>query len=243
MFTDDAESVVTEVRAALVRRGLDLRRYPVELQYEDGVLMMAGELPNVAAKKRALEDGAASHGVRWVEDRLRVEPSTRMADREILDHVRNALISEVEFEACAIRVLREGAVVEIARDPVAPRGSFEISADNGVVRLDGTVPSHSHKRLAGVLCWWVPGTCDVVNALEIEPPEEDSDDEITDAVHLAMERDPLVDASIIGIRTDHACVTLTGILPSQEQRDAAECDAWYVFGVGDVINQIDDVMP
>lgn len=242
MPTNDAESLVTEVRAALVRRGLDLHRYPVELQYDDGVLTMAGELPNVAAKKRTLEDGAASPGVRWVEDRLRVEPSTRMTDREILDHARNALLSEVEFEACAIRVRHEGSV-EIARDPVAPRGSVEISSDSGVVTLDGTVSSHSHKRLAGVLCWWVPGTRDVVNGLEIDPPEEDSDDEITDAVRLAMERDPLVDASIVGIRTDHACVTLTGNLPSREQRSAAEYDAWYVFGVGDVINEIEVVMP
>ena len=56
---------------------------------------------------------------------------------------------------------------------------------NGVVTLNGEVPSLSHKRLAGVLAWWVPGTRDVINGLEEVPPEEDNDDELIDAMHVA----------------------------------------------------------
>ncbi|NIO09735.1 MAG: BON domain-containing protein, partial [Deltaproteobacteria bacterium] len=37
-------------------------------------------------------------------------------------------------------------------------GEIEIEVENGVVVLNGHVPSMSHKRLAGVLAWWVPGS-------------------------------------------------------------------------------------
>jgi osmotically-inducible protein OsmY len=235
---EDAESITRRAYAALGRLGVDLRRYPVRLQFADGVLTMEGELSDIATKKRALEQCAALPEVRWVADRLRVEPIARMSDGEIRDHVRDALLSEPTFGECAVRVHHKG-VLDSAREPAVPRGVIETAVGDGIVRLDGTVPSLSHKRLAGVLCWWVPGTRDVVNALEIDPPEQDSDDEITDAVRIVLEKEPLVDGSDIGIRTERAIVTLRGIVGSEEQRRAAEHDAWYVFGVNDVINEIE----
>ena len=108
----------------------------------------------------------------------------------------------------------------------------------GVVTLDGEVPSLCHKRLAGVLAWWVPGTRDVVNGLEVAPPEEDSDGEITDAVRTALEKDPLLDADGIRVGTRGAVVTLGGVVPSEPQREMAEADAWFVFGVDEVVNRI-----
>jgi len=39
---------------------------------------------------------------------------------------------------------------------------------------------------------------DVVNGVEVVPPEEDDDGEITDAVRIALEKDPLVDAGEVG---------------------------------------------
>lgn len=67
-------------------------------------------------------------------------------------------------------------------------------------------------RLAGVLAWWVPGSRDVVNGLGVEPPEEDNDDEVSDAVRL---------------------------VPAVGEREMAKFDAWYVFGVDKIVNRID----
>jgi osmotically-inducible protein OsmY len=108
----------------------------------------------------------------------------------------------------------------------------------GVVTLNGQVPSLSHKRLAGVLAWWVPGSRDVINGLEVMPPEEDNDDEITDAVRLALEKDPFVNAAQVRVRTKHAIVTLEGLVAHDTEKHMAECDAWYVFGVDKVINTL-----
>lgn len=118
-------------------------------------------------------------------------------------------------------------------------GAIGLSVDRGVVTLDGTVPSLSHKRLAGVLAWWVPGVRDVVNGLEIAPPEADDDDEISDAVRLVLEKDPLVDAPQIGVSTHRAVVTLTGTVRCAMERQAAERDAWCIFGVDDVKSEIE----
>ena len=89
-----------------------------------------------------------------------------------------------------------------------------------------------------MLAWWIPGVRDVVNGLEVVPGEEDDDSEITDAVRLALEMDPLVDADEVAVSTRQAVVTLRGVVRSDVQRRAAERDAWCVFGVDGVRSEL-----
>jgi osmotically-inducible protein OsmY len=107
------------------------------------------------------------------------------------------------------------------------------------VILNGRVPGLASKRLAGVLAWWVPGSRDVINGIAVEPPEEDAPIRIEEAVRIALEKDPLLDASKIRIGVRQRTVRLTRGVRSEAERDAAEWDAWYVFGVDDVINEIE----
>jgi osmotically-inducible protein OsmY len=85
----------------------------------------------------------------------------------------------------------------------------------------------------------VPGSCDVINGIAVEPPEEDGPIQIEEGVRIALEKDPFVDASEIRVGVRLRTVRLTGSVHSSEARDAAEWDAWYVFGVDDVINEIE----
>ena len=64
--------------------------------------------------------------------------------------------------------------------------------------------------------------------LRVKPASPMSDDGI-----------PLFDASQIRVGVRGRTVRLTGWVPSASARDAAEWDAWYVFGVDDVINEIE----
>ena len=116
-----------------------------------------------------------------------------------------------------------------------------IEVKKGVVILNGRVPGLVSKRLAGVLAWWVPGSRDVVNGIAVEPPGEDSPDEIEEAVRIALDKDPFVDESQVRVGVRHRTVRLTGAVRSREARDAAEWDAWYVFGVDDVVNELEVV--
>ena len=75
--------------------------------------------------------------------------------------------------------------------------------------------------------------------MAVEPPEEDGPIAIEEAVKLALEKDPFVDADQIRVGVRGAIVRLTGLDKSEGMRETAEADAWYVFGVDDVVNQIE----
>lgn len=152
------EEIVKKVQAALEHEPrINLHRYPVHLDFQEGVLILEGDMEYLAAKKIALELASAVPGVNGIVDRIRVIPTRPMGDGAIRDHVRDAFLQEPALENCAIYVQRKGET-EIIREAIhEPAGSIEIAVENGVVTLNGWVPSLSHKRLAGVLAWWVPG--------------------------------------------------------------------------------------
>jgi osmotically-inducible protein OsmY len=233
------EAICAQVRAALEHDPrINLHRYPVHLRCEDGILTMAGDVQDIRAKKLALELAAAVPGVDGVVDRLRVVPTRAMGDGAIRDHVRDALLQEPAFTTFAIGVQDQGRVVAVRPASGTPLGMIEVAVAEGVVTLNGEVPSLSHKRLAGVLAWWVPGSREVINGLAVEPPQADSDDEITDAVRLVLDKDRFVPADQIRVRTRGRVVTLEGIVANQTLCELAECDAWYVFGVDRVVNHL-----
>ncbi|HSN89853.1 MAG TPA: BON domain-containing protein [Anaeromyxobacteraceae bacterium] len=228
------------VTAEEIRRRLGaeprLHGHRVVASLVDRVATLEGEAPDLAAKKIALEIAAAVPGVEHIVDRIRVEPATRMGDDEIRDHVRDLLLEEP-----ALQPLLRAPPAPVEAGGLAPGavlGAVGLTVHDGVVTLDGYAPSLAHKRLAGVLAWWVPGVRDVVNGVEVVPPEQDDDGEITDAVRIALEKDPLVDAGEVGVSTRGAVVTLAGVVPCETQRRAAERDAWCVFGVDGVRNEI-----
>jgi osmotically-inducible protein OsmY len=201
-------------------------------------LTVEGEVGDVAAKKLPLERAAALPEVSGIIDRLRVRPAQPMGDGEIRDRLTDALLQEPAFADFAIRSLKDQPV-EIVREPLEPRGAIELEVEDGIVTLNGQVPGLDDKRLAGVLAWWVPGSRDVINVIAVEPPEGDSDDAILEAVRLVLEKAPFVDASQIRVGVRHAVVTLLGLVPSEAEREMAEFDAWYVFGVDRVDNRIE----
>lgn len=230
--------VLNRVHAALeFDRRLDGRAHRLSLAFADGVLTLDGEVGDVPSKKHALRDAASVPEVRWVVDHVRVAPSASMQDGEIRDHLRDALVQEGEFDECRLLLAHDG-VEESARDPAVARGSIRARVEGGVVTLDGDVPSWSHRRSAGVLAWWIPGTRDVENRLGVVPPETDNDGELADAVRLALEKEPLLDSDQVRVWTRDGRVTLMGAVASEEQKRIAERDAWYVLGVEEVANEI-----
>ncbi|MFZ5791133.1 MAG: BON domain-containing protein [Pseudomonadota bacterium] len=236
----DSKTVLDQVREALTSEPrVAPRARQIALDFADGALTLEGEVADIAAKKLALERAAAVPGVDTIVDRLHVTPAVRMGDGEIRDDVRNALLQEPAFAQFAISERVSGAV-QVVREPVAQRrGWIEIDVTGGIVLLNGEVPGLDDKRLAGVLAWWVPGSRDVVNGIAVTPVEEDSDYAIAEAVRLVLEKDPFVNAGQIRVGVLRSVVTLTGLVPKEGERDMAEFDAWYVFGVDRVDNRIE----
>lgn len=242
-------AVLGKVRAALrseprLAEGFRLERADID---RDGAVVLEGEVASVAAKKRALERVAALEPVSAVVDRLRVTPASPMSDAEIRSHLRQALVQEPAFRSLELRELHhdsyergyEPVYEAVAGAPQGALGRIDVEVRDGIVTLNGRVPGLASKRLAGVLAWWVAGARDVVNGLAVEPPEEDGPDRIAEAVRMALEKDPFVDASQVKVGVRGRVVHLTGLVPTVSERDMAERDAWYVFGVDDVINDIE----
>jgi osmotically-inducible protein OsmY len=238
----NGNSILKSVRAMLEREPrIDLHRWPVRLDMtDDGVVVLEGDVGNVAAKKLALEIAGEIPEVRGVVDRLHVVPAEPRGDGAILDALTARLLEVRELKNCTLRVLKKGQTVtvqEIKDDDAS--GDMLVSVQDGVVTLDGWVISLSHKRMAGVLAWWVPGCRDVVDALEVAPPEQDNDDEVSDALSLVLEMDPMIPhPEQIRISTRNYVVTLDGLVGSQTEKERAEQDAWCLFAVDKVVNQI-----
>jgi osmotically-inducible protein OsmY len=237
-----AEEVVGSILAALEREPrVDLHGHPINVSFQDGIVTLSGEVAGIAAKKIALELAASPAPVSGIVDRLRVGPAERMEDGAIRDHVCNAFISEPAFENYSVRALVKQEL-EFIRTLDSGR-VLRVEVNEGVVILNGSVESLSHKRLAGVLAWWVPGSRDVVNGIEVSPAMEDNDDEVVDAVRLVLEKDPLVNASQIRPSCQNLVVKLDGAVSTESGKAAAESDAWYVFGVNGVINKLAVIPP
>lgn len=212
-----ANDPVKALKAALTEKlRIDHQLNPVTVMMEGRSILMEGVVEDIALKKRALLLAMGLPGVEGVIDRLRVKPSKPMTDAEIRDHFYSA----------------------ISEEPTLQRGDIRAEVKDGVVDIEGTVGSLTHKRLAGVLAWWIPGSLDVINSLEVSPPMADNEDEITDALRIVLEKDRLVDASSITCSNEGYVVTLDGVAVSDEVKRAAEDDAWYLWGVNDVVNNI-----
>src|SRR3989338_7240487 len=213
----NATEIVKTIKASLEKElHIDLVKNPIHIKMENNAILMEGVVDRIAHKKRALLIAMGISGTSGVVDRLRVRPAKEMGDKEIKNHIYDAFLEEQTLNSI----------------------KFDVEVNNGIVDIEGAVPSLSHKRLAGVLAWWVPGTVDVINSLEVIPPEEDSDDEITDAVMLALEKDKLVNHSNIKAITKNWVVTLDGVVHSEAAKNAAEDDTWYVWGVNGVVNKL-----
>lgn len=205
----------------------------------EGVATIEAEVDTVAVKRLVLERLAATPGVGGIVDRVRVKPASPMSDDGIRDHLRKAYYQEPAFHSFGIKERIEGETKLVRGGGDGGGGQIEIEVEGGVVTLNGSMPSLAAKRLAGVLAWWVPGSRDVINGITVDPPEEDAPIAIEEAVRIALDKDPLVDAGQIRVGVRGRIVRLTGWVRTDASRDAAECDAWYIFGVDEVINEIE----
>ncbi len=232
-MTAAKDGVLRTIESALRRDGrLRGRIEALRLGLENDVVVLEGVVEDIAAKRRVPRIAVQAAGASRVLDRVRLKARVERSDTELRQAMQRILAAEPVFEGYRI----------VQGQVESPDKLFDkvigVNVETGVVRLSGTVGSLSHRRLAEVLGWWVPGTVDVENRLTVAPPEQDSDDEITDALRMVLEKDPWIDAGHVQIRTRDAVVHLNGLLPGDEQKRMAENDAWYIAGVHDVVNDI-----
>lgn len=234
------EAIVKRIRGLLEHEPrVNLHRYPIKIDVAGDVVFLEGEVEDVAAKKLALELAAGVNGIRGIVDRLRIKPAERRGDGAIRDSLCGFFLSQPELRNCTLRVAVKGRVETLRDVRGEAAGAIDVAVENGVITLDGTVISLSHKRIVGVLAWWTPGCRDVVNSLAVVPPEDDNEEEVADALRLVLDMDPLVEADTISAQVRNYVVTLEGHVRTEAERRRAELDAWALFAVDKVINKIE----
>lgn len=209
----------------------------------DGMLVLDGQVARLREKKLALLRAAAVPGVADIIDRLHVQPVTAAGDRRIRAQLRDMFAQDRDFSDLELREdLAENVAFadykSVAGADGPGLGHIDINVHDGIVTLDGVVPTLVRKRLAGAMAWWIPGVRDVINGIAVEPPEDDGPDQIEEAVRIVLDRNPALDAAQIRVGVRGCIVHLTGLTRSTGARDMAEADAFAVFGVDDVVNDI-----
>jgi len=238
-----SDTVLKDVMAAFEREShLKLHNHPIHMSFDGGTLTVAGEVPDIASKKRLLQlTQLHSEGTRLV-DQLRVTANPPVGDGELRTHICERLAQAVDFRNCVIcaRVKGELEVLRGTMDQAGNDGSgvIEVTVEDGVVTLTGQVISLSHRRLASVTAWWVGGCRDVVNLLQLVPAEADGDDEISEALHLVLEIDQRVRAEQITINVESHRITLAGWVATEAEKRQAEQDAWCLDAIDGVVNHI-----
>jgi osmotically-inducible protein OsmY len=207
------------------------------------ILFLQGSVATLAQKKLALLRAAAVPGVAGLADHVHVTPATPATDRHIRAQLREMFAQDPDFSDLALREDVAPGVLATRFEPVAGAAEpgarrLDIEVEDGIVTLDGLVPSLVRKRLAGAMAWWIPGIRDVINGIAVDPAEEDGPDQIEEAVRVVLDRNPAVDAAQIRVGVRGRVVRLTGLVRSAAARDIAESDAWATFGVDDVVNKI-----
>ena len=141
-----------------------------------------------------------------------------MTDRDLKQHVQNALDWEPSVDASDIGV----------------------STDEGVITLRGNVPTYADKQVAERVVLRVFGVKAVANDLAVHLPTayERTDTEIAQAAVTALTWNTIVPAGRVTVAVANGWLTLNGTLEWQYQKDAAARAVRFLTGVNGVINAI-----
>lgn len=141
-----------------------------------------------------------------------------MTDRELKEHVQNALDWE----------------------PSVDQSDIGVSVDEGVVTLRGNVRSYTERSTAERVTLRVYGAKAVANDLEVRLPSgtERTDTDIAQAVVTALKWNTVVPPDRVTVAVARGWVTLKGTLEWQYQKDAAVRVVRDLTGVRGVDNEI-----
>lgn len=199
----------------------------VAVEVDMGVARLHGVVDGLAARRAACRDARNTLGVVRVIDRLKVRPEDPPGDELLVARVTGAL----------------------ARDPLLAGEELIVTADRGVVRLAGSLPTRYLKARADEVAARVRGVVAVENDLDIDsreplildpivdtwsvydypwyaldPPgrmEMHRDNAIRAAVHDRLRFNPFVDASQVEVEVEGGIATLQGRVDNLTERRAA----------------------
>lgn len=193
---------------------------------------VVGEVPSLAARRKAAALARAALASAEVEDDVSLEPAIRESDEALSRQVRQALANEPLLSG--VRVIGSGA-----RPPTLEQPWIGVITGAAIVHLGGWVPELSLATLAeGVV--WETGACrDVRNLINYQPLSEDQDQAIAGAVTTLLREHPHLADQRIHVEVRLGEAALTGTVSDDDKRQLAESLCWFAPHVRVVQNQLE----
>lgn len=185
----------------------------ISVSVNDGIVTLTGTVDSAAAESAALASAWSVAGVREVINRLTVVTERQPG-----------------VETGLARVIENS----IELDPDIEVESLDVTEQDGVVTLYGTVEEAWMSTEAERIAENTIGVREVENNLVVVPSEERTDVEIRLDVLSSLQSDMRVDASSITVIVDDGVVTLEGTVGSWDAWEAAYAIALQTEGVVDV---------
>ena len=188
----------------------------IEVSVDSGIVHLAGQVPDLAARKYADLEAKKVTGVRGVINEIIVFVPTR-SDTDIARDLKRAFLYSSD-----IRLRDTGVQVK-----------------DGRVTLAGQMDSWSHVDEAELIATELRGVKAVKNDLKVVSMKTRPDEEIRQDVIDAFGRDVYLLGRLLDVRVHQGVVTLTGKVATPYQKERATLDCLCVVNVKEVKNYLD----
>jgi len=175
----------------------------IKVNVDEGVATLTGRVDNILARERAVRVAKELRGVVSVIDRIDVRPVQR-ANEELRMDVVSALLA----------------------DPATDSWEIGVTADDGKVKLTGSVDSYAERDLAEIVAKGVRGVRSVENVITVSWMSDRPDSEIQRDIGDRLRWDTRVDSGLVDVAVDDGHVTLSGAVGSAQERADAIDLAW-----------------
>lgn len=206
------QATETEIRQAVMEHLAADARVSienVEVLVSDGQVILRGSVPSYRSKWAAAEAAGRVRGVFGVDNEIEVRVPAPTGDDHIANDIRSSLMRDVDLDSAGINV----------------------QVHQGRVRLMGTVPTSWARLRAEEDARWTRGVVAVTNELAVVPSASPADSELAVQIQQALRRDAAVQAENIEVTVSNRHATLSGVVASWAERNAALDDALHVPGV------------
>jgi osmotically-inducible protein OsmY len=183
---------------------------------DDGVVKLRGTVGSLRSRFEAKKAAERVYGVKSVDDQLQVKilGAKSRDDADLRGLVLQALALNSEIPS-----------------------SVDATAVNGVVTLSGVVSHHFEREEAEAVASKVSGVTSIDDQITIVPPGPSVHD-VKHSIKKALERSAKLDAADLSVESSQGIVTLSGVVDSWANHDAAVAAAWAAPGVRHVEDQI-----
>jgi osmotically-inducible protein OsmY len=192
--------------------------YEINVTTKDGIVMLSGNVKDLAAKSYAALEAKKIDGVLGVINQITVSPYRR-SDLDIDNAIRRRILNS---------------------NVIKSQGIF-VNCKDGKVTLSGIVNTYSEEQEAGLIASEVKGVKEVENNIKTKWITERSDNEIKNDAESVLNRDVYLTGLPITVTVINGDVSLDGTVGSAYEKDHAYEDVRRIKNVKSVKNQLNVV--